>query len=82
MKIFLAYLLGFLILAFLIYNGLKSKDTDTGNHPEFRQELKADNIRDYPGSPYGIPAVALIYRQQDSLIQGFHNSAVLISERL
>jgi hypothetical protein len=64
MKIFLAYLLGFLILAFLIYNGLESDNTEK-SQLQFRHEIITDSIPDQPGSRYGTPALADFDRDGD-----------------
>jgi len=64
MKIFVAYLLGFLILAFLIYNGLKSENSESGQI-EVRHEVIADDIEDDSVSRYGTPALADFDRDYD-----------------
>lgn len=57
MKIFLAYLFGFLVLAFLFYTGLE-RDNKEKSLMHFRHEIITDSIADKPGSRYGTPALA------------------------
>ena len=64
MKIFLAYLFGFLILGFLIYNGLESDNT-ANSRLQFLHEIITDSIPDQPGSRYGTPALADFDRDDD-----------------